>query len=98
MAYSIDGLAKATKEAAEINAAAIKQAGYQIAQGAITSASIMCQGLAKISDEMEQRRKQEEYYLLLKQIDETEDKIKRLDGDLRAIYDNMENKIKKMFL
>ena len=90
VAYSIDGLAKATKEAAKINAAAIKQAGYQIAQGAITSASIMCQGLAKISDEMEQRRKQEEYYLLLNQIDATEDKIKRLDGDLRAIYDNMD--------
>ena len=90
VAYSINGLAKATKEAAEIKAAAIKQAGYQIAQGAITSASIMCQGLAKISDEMEQRRKQEEYYLLLKQIDETEDKIQKRDGDLRAIYDNMD--------
>lgn len=90
VAYSIDGLAKATKEASKINAAAIKQAGYQIAQGAITAARIMYQGLAEISDEMEQRRKQEEYYLLLNRIDEAEDKILKLHGDLRAIYDNMD--------
>ena len=50
----------------------------------------MTTGLSKISDEMERKRKTDEFYLLLDLIDSLEDKIIGLGGNLKEIYDNLD--------
>lgn len=50
----------------------------------------MTTGLSKISDEMEKKRKTDEFYLLLDLIDSLEDKIIGLGGNLKEIYDNLD--------
>lgn len=67
-----------------------KKSGYQIAQETFKLSKLMNEGLSKISDESERKRKSDEYYLLLNMIDFLEDKIAKMGGDLKEIYNQME--------
>lgn len=69
--------------------AEIAASGKDIAKAIFNTANMMSEGLAKITDEMERKRKTEEYYRLLDLIDSLEDKIIALNGDVGTIYDKL---------
>lgn len=67
-----------------------KKSGYEIAQETFKLSKLMNEGLSKISDESERKQKSDEYYLLLNMIDFLEDKIVKIGGNLKEIYNQME--------
>lgn len=83
---AIEDLAAAHK----MQAQAIKESGANISTAILESSSKITGGLSKISDEMERKRKTEEYYALLDLIDKIEDKIIGRGGNLKNIYDNID--------
>lgn len=62
-------------EAQQKTAKSIQIGGQKVAKALVTSSQLMFQGLSNMADEMERKRKTDEYYGLLDRIDTLEDKL-----------------------
>lgn len=67
----------------------VANSGREIAKAIFNTSSVMNESLAEIADELERKRKTEEYYRLLSLIDSLENKIIKLNGDVKSIYDKL---------
>lgn len=73
----------------------IADSNKEIARSIFNSSKLILQGLNRIADELERKRKTEEYYLLLEKIELFEEQIIAKGGDLKKIYDEMEFEYKQ---
>lgn len=93
--YGCERIAESNEEIANANKKIAKsiegqaESNKKIAKAIIESSTIITEGLTTIADEMERKRKTEEYYRLLDLIDATENKIIALGGNIKAIYENI---------
>lgn len=93
--YGCERIAESNKEIANANKEIAKsiegqaKSNEKIAKAIIESSTIITEGLTKIADEMERKRKTEEYYRLLDLIDATENKIIALGGNIKDTYENI---------
>lgn len=79
--------------AIELNAKSNKQiakSNKQIAMSILTSAQMMLTGLGSIANEMECKRKTDEYFMLMDKIMLLEDRFISMKKDLNEIYDKVE--------